>query len=82
MNIFRFIIKSLVNTTVIGLYFYDQDQTHKVELKDNDSILVQLWLYFNVLSIAIEPLYFVVFIPFLHPEGSNSEKADSSSDNF
>jgi len=41
---------------------------------------VQLWFYFNILSIFVEPFYFNLFIPFLHPEGKTSE-ADST-DNF
>jgi len=68
MNIYRFMLKIVINLSIVGLYIYDQEERKKTTgLDSNDSILVQLWFYFNVLSIVVEPFYFNIFIPFLHP---------------
>ena len=77
MNIYRFALKVAVNTTIVILYIYDQEESNKkTGLDDNDSILVQLWFYFNILSIAVEPIYFNIFIPFLHPDTNDKETED------
>jgi len=77
MNIYRFALKVAVNTTIVILYIYDQEESNKkTGLDDNDSILVQLWFYFNILSIVVEPFYFNIFIPFLHPDTNDKETED------
>ena len=78
LNIYRFLLKLIVNLTIVSLYIYDQEETNKkTDLDSNDSILVQLWLYFNILSIAVEPFYFNLFVPFLHPVKKDADDGDN-----
>jgi len=76
--IVMFVAKAILNTVVILFWLYDVlVSTHEAE---EYSVLVRFWLYFQVMTIAVEPFVLSIFLPWLKEDDDKS--IDARNDKF
>ena len=77
-KIAQFVTKGAINILILVFYFSDNIfGTLKVS---EYSVLVRFWLYFQILSIAVDPLIINVFMPWLRK--ADDEKVEDAKDKF
>jgi len=66
----QFGVKAILNMIVILFWFYDVfEVTHEL---NEYSVLVRFWLYFNIMTIAAEPIILNFFLPWIKHDDDSS----------